>query len=247
MKTLLFRDLKIGRRADRVLLDLDTVKDGVGFVPGLHLLVAPNGYGKTTLLQTLAGILPIQAGEARMEGGDLPAHGKKLEPEAEVLYVSEYLTFPKFIYPSEWIEFMADGRKASSDELAPWIRDFSLSPLMNRYLGRLSQGERRKVTWLGAHVSRRPVLFLDEPLDGLDLFGIQTARRMLVEWKRQGRIMAVVAHQVSEILDLADEVYLFRDQKLVPWTRVFPAEPAAQLPSDRFREKVLEFYSKAKE
>jgi ABC-type multidrug transport system ATPase subunit len=106
----------------------------------------------------------------------------------------------------------------------------------------MSQGERRKVTWLGAEASRKPVLLLDEPLDGLDLLAIRTAREMVQTWKRAGRIVAVVAHQVGEFLDLADQVLLIRDRRLLAWSEVY-SDSFTHLPAEEFRRRMLEFYS----
>lgn len=234
MKTLSFLDTRVGRSPAAVLLELNSQADQVELKPGLSLIVAPNGRGKTTLLQTIAGVLPLRGGEFRL--GD-----KKLLPERDVLYISEYLTFPKFIYPREWIEFVSQ-RNSRNVDLAPWIEGFSLQDPIRRFLGRLSQGERRKMTWLAAHASQKPVLLLDEPLDGLDLLAIRAAREMVETWRKEGRIVLIVAHQVGELLDLSDEVYLIRDRKLRTWRQAFSGEYRG-LSAEQFRQQVLGFYS----
>jgi ABC-type multidrug transport system ATPase subunit len=233
MKTLSFHELKVGRGPAKILLELDTASQASCFLPGLQLIVAPNGKGKTTLLQTISGVLPSFGGEARLDS-------KKLDPETDVLYVSEYLTFPKFVYPAEWIEFVSGARP--SEELDRWIDAFSLRPRMSSYLGRMSQGERRKVTWLGAHATKKSVLLLDEPLDGLDLLAIRAAREMVQAWRDQQRIVTVVAHQIGDLIDLADQVFLIQHKRLVSWTEVFGTS-WRELDSDAFRRAVLEFYS----
>lgn len=232
MRTLSFRDLKVGRSGGSVLLDIDSERDGVRLRPGLQLIVAPNGFGKTTFLQTVAGVLPAISGELRLDD-------QKLDPESEVLYVSEYLSFPKFIYPSEWIEFVAPLGKTK--DLQEWVTGFSLDQKMKSFLGRMSQGERRKVTWLAAHASSKPVILMDEPLDGLDLLAIPCARKMIAQWKNEGRIVFIVAHQVGELLDLADEVFLIRDRSLRPWSKAM-RQGYQQSAPESFREEVLEFY-----
>src|SRR5690606_34715136 len=107
-------------------------------------------------LKPIAGEVRIQDEEA---AGEKNA-SRRIRPERDVLYVSEYLTFPKFIYPAEWIRFVGGER---IEDLEPWIDGFSLQSKMKSFLGKMSQGERRKVTWLAAHATRRPVLLMDEP------------------------------------------------------------------------------------
>jgi Cu-processing system ATP-binding protein len=235
MKTLSFHNLKIGRPGSATLIEIDSTAHGIELKPGLTLLIAPNGYGKTSLLQTIAGVLPPQAGKVQIGPGPL-------NPRRDVLYVSEYLTFPKFIYPSEWIDFMAD-RRVPPGELLLWIQKFLLQEKMGRFMGRLSQGERRKVTWLGAAACSNPLTLLDEPLDGLDLLGIQCARALLSDWKAKGRITCVVAHQVGELLDLSDQVLLIsKSRTLVPWKSVFEKSPA-EIPAEEFRQILLSYYA----
>lgn len=243
MKTLSFHNLRVGRGESSVLLELDSESQKTSFKPGVNLIVAPNGYGKTTCLQTLAGIISELSGEIRLDG-------KLLNPKADVLYISEYLTFPKFIYPSEWIEFMA-GRSWNTglkELINPWVKAFLLEPRIGNFLGRMSQGERRKVTWLGAHASSKPVNLLDEPLDGLDLHGIRAARDMLKVWQEQGRIVCIVAHQVGELLDISQEVFLIRDKKLLSWGQaqelgLLPQVAFQSIGSDEFRAHMIDFYS----
>lgn len=234
MKTLSFRDLRVGRKAGEILIDIDSERDGISWKSGLQLVVAPNGYGKTSLFQTIAGALPALHGTLKL-------NDRTLKQGDDSTYISEYLTFPKFIYPMEWVEFMS-GRAADHAALLPWIEGFALRPKLSSFLGRMSQGERRKVTWLGAHAAGKPLLLMDEPLDGLDLLAIRSARNMITQWRKEDRIVCIIAHQVNEVLDLADQVFLIRDRKLLPWAKGIGGDPRS-LGQDAFREALVEFYS----
>ncbi|HTL12868.1 MAG TPA: ATP-binding cassette domain-containing protein [Bdellovibrionota bacterium] len=206
MKTLSFHDFWAGRGSRR-LVHADTAADGAELKPGLTLIVAPNGYGKSTLLQTLAGVLKPLSGQIRL--GD-----EAFQTREQGLYVPEYLAFPKMVYPREWMEFVA-GSLPPEAEWAKWVKALRLEKVMNSYLGRMSQGERRKVTWLAAHVATHPVVLMDEPLDGLDVLALEGAREMLQDWERRGRITVVVAHQTAELTPVAQAAYLIHDEKLV--------------------------------
>ena len=206
MKTLSFDRFRAGR-GGTALIDLDSSRDQLTLSSGLHVLVAPNGAGKSTWIQTMSGILPALEGKALLDG-------KPLRPHTDLLAISEYLSFPKFILPREWISWQSGTEQVP--DLSGWIRRLSMDGKIDRYLGTLSQGERRKVTWLAAHVSVAPVLLMDEPLDGLDLLSLEAVRDMLREWKERGRVMIVISHHVAEILDLADQVYFLSEKKLLP-------------------------------
>lgn len=196
-KILYFDQYTIGRGTRR-LLSLDSNgSDGVSLSSGLTLLLAPNGYGKSTLLQTLAGVLPALSGTCTTGESKRP-----LQVERDLFYVSEYLSFPRYLKASEWVDvFSSRDPEIWHPE---WLR---MNDLMERYLGELSQGERRKVTWLAAHASGRPLLLMDEPLDGLDFYALEGARKFLRAWKEEGRAVLMIAHQVAEVLDEAQEVW----------------------------------------
>jgi ABC-type multidrug transport system ATPase subunit len=155
--------------------------------------------------------------------------------------ISEYLTFPKFILPEEWIEFAAGAMPAPGALEAHW-KAFRLETLREKFLGRMSQGERRKVTWLAAHASKRPVLLLDEPLDGLDLLAIEAARSMLREWENQGRIVCLIAHQISEVFELSRQTLVFSNGRLKAWEDI-TGQRAKETGSDAFRDWTYRHYT----
>jgi ABC-type multidrug transport system ATPase subunit len=238
MKTLCFHEYKTGR-GPRVLLDTDTQRDGIRLVSGLNLVVAPNGYGKSTFLQTLGGLIRPIGGRASLEeNGNVQPY----QPSEHALLISEYLTFPKFIFPHEWIEFMA-GQRSDPSRLEPHWEALRLTALRNQFLGRMSQGERRKVTWLAAHASNRPVILMDEPLDGLDLLAIDAARALLKSWEREGKIILLIAHQVSEVFDLSKQTLLFDSGRLKSWENV-SGKTAEQVSTESFRKWTHDYYSR---
>jgi ABC-type multidrug transport system ATPase subunit len=234
-KTLSFLDFKVGRSASRVLIEAN--RGETRFEPGLHLLIAPNGYGKSSFLQTLAGALPSLKGDVFL--GD-----SVFRAAMDSYYVSEYLSFPKWIKPWEWVEFQSRERATHElkAKLSPWVKRLGLEAKMDSFLGRMSQGERRKVTWLCAHASGRPVLLLDEPLDGLDLFALEAVRDLLAAWKKEGRTVLVVAHQASEMLDLCDEYWVLKNRVWVSGSLEFKRE-ARSLSATELRKQALAFYS----
>ncbi len=240
MKTLCFHSFKVGR-ANNLLLEIDSQQDDITLVPGLNLVVAPNGYGKSTLLQTLAGVIKPLSGRISLLDSERNAESEYL-PGRDALMISEYLTFPKFIFPDEWIEFMS-GKKPLASRMNPHWKGLRLEPLRDKYLGRMSQGERRKVTWLAAHSSERPVLLLDEPLDGLDLLAIDAARTLLKEWEAEGRIVLLIAHQISEVFDLSRQTLVFDQGRLKKWEKI-TGKNSSSIHSDEFRNWTHSYYSK---
>jgi ABC-type multidrug transport system ATPase subunit len=185
-----------------------TAPANLELTPGIHALIAPNGFGKSTFFSTLSGLVaPSQY--------DVTFEGKFLEPKLGLLSISEYLSFPKFVTPREWIIANLESERADLQTvLDPWITKFRYGSIFNRYFGTLSQGERRKATWLLAEASDKKLVLLDEPLDGLDYPAILAARDILKTWKARGRTILIIAHQVSEIVDMLDGILSLPGRRL---------------------------------
>lgn len=239
MKTLSLRNWVVGRSVQNVLLKMEA-DERLDLKSGLYVLVGPNGVGKSTFLHSLAGICPLMQGEVWWED-------RKIHPQSlleKVLLLPEYLTFPKYVTGNEWISFFQAPKKGDATFSQTWIEAFGLTKKIHQPLGRMSQGERRKVSLLLAAQSNRPVLLLDEPLDGLDLWAIEVFRKLLKTWKEEGRVIILVAHQAASILDLVDDVLILRSKKVSFWTRekelskhVFQQATASQ-----FQNVILQYY-----
>jgi ABC-type multidrug transport system ATPase subunit len=240
MKTLSFPNgLVLGRSLKKALVEIPS---DTHLSPGLHAILAPNGVGKSTLLQTLAQKIPPLRGHAEWDRSQLL--------ENQVQYVSEYLTFPKFIYPEEWVAFVAKCSPNQSPERWKEVVELlRMDHLKRQFLGRMSQGERRKVTWAAVHLSEEPIVLLDEPLDGLDLFALEGVRHLIQDWKRRGRVMIFVAHQVTEVLDLVDGLWIMRPGDELTSTPArfeswIPSEwhPGKLIASQSLKRELLEVY-----
>src|SRR4051812_34611390 len=124
MKTLSFHNFQAGRKQTGALLELDSESQNLAIKSGAFLLFAPNGYGKSTLLQTLAGVVPALGGEVRLDG-------KLLDHEQHVLYLSEYMAFPKYVFPEEWVRFFSNG--GDWNRALPWLERLGLSGKTESY------------------------------------------------------------------------------------------------------------------
>ena len=152
-----------------------TAVDGLSFeVPAGQILgfLGPNGAGKSTTLKMLTGMLEPTSGTATICGFDLlrePIEVKRhvgLVPESGAVFESltglEYLEMVAALY--------AIPQEAARARIRQFIAFFDLSfeTLTDKLLGAYSKGMRRKVVITAALLHNPPVVFFDEPLDGLD-------------------------------------------------------------------------------
>ncbi|PRY26252.1 heme exporter protein A [Aliiruegeria haliotis] len=132
------------------------VLEGVSFrvSPGQALVLrGPNGIGKTTLLRTLAGLQPADAGSVD-PGPEAMAYASHADGNKATLTVGENLTF--------W------ARLHGMTDIGAALRDFNLETLVERPGGSLSAGQKRRLGLARMAVTGRPIWLFDEPTVSLD-------------------------------------------------------------------------------
>lgn len=139
-------------------------------LPGEYfVLLGPTGAGKTMLLETIAGLRPLQKGEIRL--GSTPLH--RLPPEKRPcgLVPQDYALFPH-LNVRQNIAFGLRSRRLPPWEITQrvekWAALLGISHLLERRIPGLSGGEQQRVALARALVLRPQVLLLDEPLSAVD-------------------------------------------------------------------------------
>lgn len=190
-------------------------------------VVGPSGAGKSTLLRVLSGQLVPEAGTARMGGVDLGSIGETELARHVVLAEQEAHLFDASLRDNLRLARPgADDRElAAAADLAglgAWIEGLPQAwdtPVGERG-GRVSGGERRRLSVARALLSDAPVVLLDEPTEGLDAAAADALVRRVVAARRD-RALLLVTHRLAA-LDEVDEVIVLDRGRVVQ--RGTPAE-----------------------
>lgn len=169
------------------------------------LLQGPNGAGKTTLLRTCAGLLRPSEGEAVVLGVDLRRDHRAVRGQVGLLGHATGLYDELSVEDN--VIFWARAAKADKDDaLAAMARLGLDGRLRDVAVGRLSAGQRRRVS-LAAMISRRPRLWLlDEPHAGLDRDARDLVDELIVEASRSGATVLMASHELDRAVGLAHRV-----------------------------------------
>ncbi len=133
-------------------------------------LVGPDGAGKTTTLRLLTGVMPADAGEARVLGVDVTRNPEAIRarigyvPQSSSLY-ADLTVVENLLFYAELFGIPRRARKAKAARLLAFSR---LEPFASRLCRNLSGGMRQKLALCAALVHDPEVLFLDEPTIGVD-------------------------------------------------------------------------------
>ena len=180
-------------------------------------VVGPSGVGKTTLLVTLAGLLPPVAGTVRADGRD-PAALDREEAAQRVTFVAE----DAHVFDTSVLENLRVARGDVTPQeavdamtavgLQAWLDGLphGLDTVLGADAARVSGGERRRLLLARALLSPARVLLLDEPTEHVDAGADELLSSLLDGSLAGGRGVVVVTHRLGG-LAAADEVILLDD------------------------------------
>jgi heme ABC exporter ATP-binding subunit CcmA len=185
----------LGRFPALAGLDLDANEGEV------VLLSGGNGAGKTTLLRLLAGLLPVHSGEAEVLGVDLTRDRRS--HRRELALVGHETACYDDLTTRENLEFAVRASGLPIDAATEAIGRLGLAPLADVVHGRLSAGQRRRLS-LAIALARTPkLLLLDEPHAGLDAEGRAVLDDVLADASKEGRTVLVASHELDRTRALA--------------------------------------------
>lgn len=172
-------------------------------------LLGPSGAGKSTVLKMLNGYQPATEGTVRYAGRTLAEDREKLKRELGYVPQDDVVHASLTPWNELWYAGLLRDPGVDEDEMEKRVgkvlAQLGLDEVANTRIGRLSGGQRKRVS-LGVELMASPTaLFLDEPTAGLDPALEARMMKLFQELARQGRTVAVVTH-LTENLALLDLV-----------------------------------------
>ena len=177
--------------------------------PGeVYALLGPNGAGKTTALRCLATLLTPSSGTAYVDGVDVRAD--PIEVRRRIGFLAASMGLYERLTARELVEYFArlhglEGMRLER-RLDEVVAMFGLTEFEDRYCGRLSTGQRQRVSVARSMVHDPPALILDEPTLGLDVLSGRTIYQFIERERERGKAIVFSTHQMEEVELLADRV-----------------------------------------
>jgi osmoprotectant transport system ATP-binding protein len=183
-------------------------------------VLGPSGSGKSTLLRLAIGLARPDAGTVRVDGRDLAAWDLRELRHRTGYVIQEGGLFPHLDVRGNVTLAARDlglPHARQEDRLAELLELVQLAPqLATRRPHELSGGQRQRVALMRALMLDPPLLLLDEPLAALDpLVRSELQRDLRALFRRLGKTVVIVTHDVAEAALLADEVALVHEGRLV--------------------------------
>lgn len=183
----------------------------------LFCFLGPNGAGKTTTIKMMTTLLRPDSGTIRIGGFDVqkqPVEAKRIMgyiPDMPFLY--EKLT------PVEFLKFVAGLYNVIHPDLQGHIESlllqFGLQEARNALIGELSHGMRQRLLYIATFIHNPRVIFIDEPLIGLDPHSIRMIKNILRMKVREGITILLTTHILALAEDIADRIGIISGGRLI--------------------------------
>jgi ABC-2 type transport system ATP-binding protein len=180
-------------------------------------LLGANGAGKTTTLNMLTTMLQPTSGTARVAGCDIrddimgvrrslgyvPEHGAVYEG----LTAREYLELAALMHDLDPVVGLRRAERI--------LAHFDLTDSLDDRLAGFSKGMRRKVLVTAALLHDPPVLFLDEPMDGLDVPSQRRLAELLMQLAAGGKTVVYSSHILQQVEEICEHLVLIHEGRLL--------------------------------
>ncbi|TMU84839.1 ABC transporter ATP-binding protein [Bacillus sp. BHET2] len=179
--------------------------------------IGPNGAGKSTTVKIILGLEEEYSGQVTLFGEDISKgsvdYKKRIGyvPEMADLYdnltAEEYLTFMGELYGLE------QGKAGEKAEKLMGL--FGLSEVYESRIASFSKGMKQKVLIISSLLHNPDVLFLDEPINGLDANSVMIFKELLAQLAEQGKTIFYSSHIMDVVEKISNRIILLHNGQIV--------------------------------
>lgn len=180
-------------------------------------LIGPNGAGKTTFLKILAGLLNIDEGKITIDGNDMQKNHRKI---SEIVgYMPDFFGVYDNLKVMEYMEFYCAAYYIYDGDTVKKINNLlervGLLEKADMYVDQLSRGMKQRLCLARTLLQDPPILVLDEPYSGLDVYNRNEMKRLLRELSDTGKTIIVSSHILNEMTDMCTSLGVIKAGRLV--------------------------------
>ena len=183
----------------------------------IYGFLGPNGAGKTTTIMMLLGVTQPTSGDIYLFGERYDPKRFELRKRIGVVPEKHPLGMWRWMTVHDYLMFFADlfQCKKPAARMRHLLAKVKLPSVEHKRLAELSRGMLQKVSFVRALLPDPDMLFLDEPISGLDPIGIKQIRDLILSENREGRTVFISSHLLSEMERLCDRVAIINRGRIV--------------------------------
>jgi len=184
--------------------------------PGVTGFLGPNGAGKTTLIRLLTGLLKPSKGTLTIDG-QIPWNNPQLFrrigycPELDSFW--DFLTGREFVYSHMRLHGFTENEAAERTKSA--LLQVKMTEAGHKKIRGYSKGMRQRIKLAQAIAHDPEILFLDEPLNGMDPLGRHETIQLIKTMGAAGKTVVVSSHILHEVEEMTDTILLVNHGRLL--------------------------------
>lgn len=159
---------------------------------GAYWLKGQNGTGKTTLLRSIAGIIPYK-GNITLR--DVDVRKQAMDYRRMVSYAAAEPLYPSFLTGDDLIRFYLQTKGGTQQEAQALVQQLGAHNYLHNKVGTYSSGMLKKLSLILAFVGQPKLVMLDEPLITLDQAAVEMLYGIMSGYYRDGNMLLVTSHQ----------------------------------------------------
>lgn len=197
-----------------------TAVDGVNLniaAGEIYGFLGPNGAGKTSTIMMLLGVVKPTRGEISLFGERYSPGRLDLRRRIGVVPEKHPLGMWTWMTAAEYLQTFADlfGLKNPGPRIGHLLERVGLAEVRNKRFSEFSRGMLQKLSIVRALLHDPDILFMDEPISGLDPFGVKQIRDLILEENRDGRTIFISSHILSEMEKICHRVAIIFEGRLM--------------------------------
>jgi ABC-2 type transport system ATP-binding protein len=188
-----------------------TIKSGE-----VYGFLGPNGAGKTTTMKMILGLLKPDSGKILLFG----KHAGLLDVRKKIGFLPEFAHFYQHLTGAEFLSFVGEifhlSPVAIEKRSKQLLRMVNLpTESHNRQIGTYSKGMQQRIGMAQALMNDPEILFLDEPMSGLDPIGRREMKDIILSLKEQGKTIFFNSHILADAEAICDRVGIIHQGQLL--------------------------------
>ena len=209
----LHKSYQNGSSAKQVLKGIDLeVKPGqiIGYI-------GPNGAGKSTTVKILCGLLTDFQGDIQILGMDLRSESTQIK--SKIGYIPENAALYDTLTPREYLQFVGELHGMESQDINQKIDKlldlFEMRANGSDRMNSFSKGMRQKILIISGLIHNPDIIFMDEPLSGLDANSVIIVKEILTQLAKEGKTIFYSSHIMDVVEKISDRIILIDQGKVV--------------------------------
>jgi ABC-2 type transport system ATP-binding protein len=166
--------------------------------------IGPNGAGKTSTIKMLVGLSKPTSGSITIAGGS----PYDMNVKKRIGFMPESPTFYQYLSGKEFLEFVANifGIAHKDKRIQEVLKEVNLAHAQDKKIRTYSKGMLQRLGLAQAIINDPTILFLDEPLDGLDPLGRAEVKKIILKLKSEGKTVFLNTHILGDVAEICDTV-----------------------------------------